>query len=382
MVGSHWAQLGGWPDSHALLRAAEKRRFLKEQQLSPRGAGQGVGSSTSSDVVDEEEVVLPSTAPSVSCTSTVFPPSCTRTHCRLPSRSALAAAQKFLQKKTTWLRLNGTGHWESNEEVNSASASNMRADIDDHLSLRRMIDVGAHIGSVSILFAVQGYSVLAVEPLPRNAAYLRASVAANKLENLVHVVQAAVSNRSSTDGGVGSTSPVAHRGLHDISTESIFLDRSAHDSALGVLVPPGGAEERLLTTLGNKEDAGGDISFSDGKYYRQRELENSLQLISTGRAVVAAPGGAGGGTVAVDAGGAGQLILGCNKVKRFSWSGSMSHAGIMDGRRGGREEGVKGGSGRGGGEMGGRWGGGREERYSHESWRLSSMGRLHSVTPA
>ena len=84
--------------------------------------------------------------------------------------------------------------------------------------------------------------------------------------------------------------------------------------------------------------------------------------------------------------------MACNKMKLFPCSGSMNHAGFMEGRRGGREGGggVVGGGGevrRGGGREVRRGGGGEEGRregggvfawimeHSYESWRLS-MGRV------
>ena len=51
----------------------------------------------------------------------------------------------------------------------------------------------------------------------------------------------------------------------------------------------------------------------------------------------------------------------------------MSHAGVMEGERGGRGEGGREGGRE--GRWGGRWGGKEEERVSHESWSLC-MGRV------
>ena len=58
----------------------------------------------------------------------------------------------------------------------------------------RVLDLGAHIGTVALLAAAKGCQVVAVEASPRNAELLRHSAAINGFTSL-RVVQAAVSDR-------------------------------------------------------------------------------------------------------------------------------------------------------------------------------------------
>lgn len=61
----------------------------------------------------------------------------------------------------------------------------------------RVLDLGAHIGTFALAAGALGCEVLAVEPAPRNAELLRASVARNGFSN-IRVVQAVVSDRAGT----------------------------------------------------------------------------------------------------------------------------------------------------------------------------------------
>lgn len=60
-----------------------------------------------------------------------------------------------------------------------------------------VVDVGAHLGQITLPAAAAGCKVLAVEASPSNAALLRASAARNAFTDL-HVVQAAASDRPGT----------------------------------------------------------------------------------------------------------------------------------------------------------------------------------------
>lgn len=62
---------------------------------------------------------------------------------------------------------------------------------------QRVLDLGAHIGTFSLLAAKLGYHVAAVEASPRNAALLQASAKQNHLDTL-QVVNTAVSDRTET----------------------------------------------------------------------------------------------------------------------------------------------------------------------------------------
>jgi FkbM family methyltransferase len=61
----------------------------------------------------------------------------------------------------------------------------------------RVLDLGAHIGTFSLLAATLGYEVAAMEASPRNAILLQASAQHNHFGNL-RVIPAAVSNRTET----------------------------------------------------------------------------------------------------------------------------------------------------------------------------------------
>jgi FkbM family methyltransferase len=61
----------------------------------------------------------------------------------------------------------------------------------------RVLDLGAHIGTFSLLAASLGYQIAAVEASPRNATMLKASASLNGLNNL-HIIPAAVSDRAET----------------------------------------------------------------------------------------------------------------------------------------------------------------------------------------
>lgn len=56
----------------------------------------------------------------------------------------------------------------------------------------RVLDLGAHMGTFTLAAAAWGYQVLAVEASPTNAALLRQSVAANRFDSRVCVVESAV----------------------------------------------------------------------------------------------------------------------------------------------------------------------------------------------
>jgi FkbM family methyltransferase len=59
----------------------------------------------------------------------------------------------------------------------------------------RVLDLGAHIGTFTLAAAALGCEVVAIEPAPRNAELLRASIAENGFHR-VRVIEAAVSDRA------------------------------------------------------------------------------------------------------------------------------------------------------------------------------------------
>lgn len=70
----------------------------------------------------------------------------------------------------------------------------------DWLRLNRpqqvMIDIGANIGTTSVPFALAGYTVVAVEPVPATFDMLKSNVRMNALESRVNCVQSAISEQS------------------------------------------------------------------------------------------------------------------------------------------------------------------------------------------
>lgn len=93
----------------------------------------------------------------------------------------------------------------------------------------RVLDLGAHVGMFSLAAAAAGYQVVSVEASPRNAALLRASVAANGWDqDRLRVVQAGVSDRPGTlefcpQGPYGHVSVPAD-GTAGIQVPAVTLD--------------------------------------------------------------------------------------------------------------------------------------------------------------
>jgi len=80
------------------------------------------------------------------------------------------------------------GMWEimSADEMVHASGGNLPA-------AGTFLDVGAHIGYYTLLFAKKGYQVLAVEPMTRNRAALKASICLNpELQSRITIVPSAL----------------------------------------------------------------------------------------------------------------------------------------------------------------------------------------------
>jgi len=61
-----------------------------------------------------------------------------------------------------------------------------------------VVDIGANIGTTSVPFALAGYHVVAIEPVPRTAALLRRNIEANGVADRCTVVEAAIAVESST----------------------------------------------------------------------------------------------------------------------------------------------------------------------------------------
>lgn len=64
-----------------------------------------------------------------------------------------------------------------------------------------LLDIGANIGYYSLMFALRGYHVIAVEPMTRNRKALEATLCLNpKLKSLITVVPAALSSPGEAEG--------------------------------------------------------------------------------------------------------------------------------------------------------------------------------------
>jgi FkbM family methyltransferase len=94
----------------------------------------------------------------------------------------------------------------------------------------RVMDVGAHIGTFSLLAAAAGYEVLAVEASASNAALLRESVAANGWSNL-HIAEVAISD----EPGIlrfSAFGPYGHVFTEENNMPSIEIEAATVDGVL------------------------------------------------------------------------------------------------------------------------------------------------------
>jgi len=82
------------------------------------------------------------------------------------------------------------------------------------------VDVGAHVGSMSIPFSTHFDRVLAIEPLPTNCRALQKNILLNGLESKIRVINAAA--------GVGPSSAVLH--VRGDEQSSLVMNESASES--------------------------------------------------------------------------------------------------------------------------------------------------------
>lgn len=104
-----------------------------------------------------------------------------------------------------------------------------------------VIDCGAYTGDTAEVFLkrMNGLGrILAVEPMPQNAARLRAWIAANAAGSQVTAIEAAVGaspGRMRIDGGAGDPDPRAHASGAGVEVEVDTIDRIAGASQIGYL---------------------------------------------------------------------------------------------------------------------------------------------------
>ena len=223
MVGAHWSALGGWPDSIKLYRAAEKRNFWNGMLLSKRTISSTEQASSPTERQREDSLALDFLDELVGA----------RWRLRLNGTGGLSWGST-----TPWAGPTEEGHWCSGGGNDNEDGR-----------VKAMVDVGAHIGSVSLYFAAKGFRVLAVEASLKNVRFLRASVAANRLENLVTVVHCAATgapypdkDHSKHDIHISSASrgPTSGGGRardnNDEQDDEVYIE-DPQDSGIGLLVP-------------------------------------------------------------------------------------------------------------------------------------------------
>lgn len=117
-----------------------------------------------------------------------------------------------------------------------------------------VIDVGANIGTTTVPFALAGYHVVAIEPVPRTAALLRRNIAANGVADRCTVVEAAIAIEPST-----LTMRVGNAlGMNSIDTGSNPVDetagRNSGDYRAELIEVPALPLERILDETGVPTD--------------------------------------------------------------------------------------------------------------------------------
>lgn len=123
----------------------------------------------------------------------------------------------------------------------------------------QMVDVGANIGSYSVLAAgVAGADVLACEPIPSTFAWLEANVAANGLQGRVRLLQVAIGaergllRMSRTAGAANRVLPQEERNAGSMDVEATTLDDVLGvQSAALIKIDIEGHEAALVRGAGN-----------------------------------------------------------------------------------------------------------------------------------
>lgn len=105
-----------------------------------------------------------------------------------------------------------------------------------------VVDTGANIGSCTILWASMGAHVVAFEPLPSNAALLRASVRNNGLESQVSVIQSAAADKATKRrlqvGDDDALGRILHSRVHKLTRQSEHTELGVAAARIDSVVVP------------------------------------------------------------------------------------------------------------------------------------------------
>lgn len=140
--------------------------------------------------------------------------------------------------------------------------------------VRRLIDVGANIGTITVPAVSRGYSetAIAIEPDPLNFKLLECNIRLSDLESRVQCVQAAAASRR-----VGNTlmleRSLDNYGDHRIATRS--GTRPTHGNAVAV-------DTVRLDDLVNEPSTGGDLVWMDVQGYEAEVLLGAPRLLESG----------------------------------------------------------------------------------------------------
>jgi len=92
----------------------------------------------------------------------------------------------------------GAGHWEDCDELPQLWDQSHRELSSRHKAKAVFVDVGANIGSCSLLMLAKGVKTVAFEPLPANRMYLAESVRRNSFSDLLQLHAVALGSREGT----------------------------------------------------------------------------------------------------------------------------------------------------------------------------------------
>jgi FkbM family methyltransferase len=105
---------------------------------------------------------------------------------------------------------------------------------------RTILDIGANIGQYSLLFGQNARKVLAFEPMPELAEQLRENVRLNNLEQIITVVEAAVSDidgevviHAAESSNSGMASLISSTSNRSLQVEAVTIDNYVQRNSVG-----------------------------------------------------------------------------------------------------------------------------------------------------